>query len=84
MPIVLKSRAFDLLETSGPVQACNGIALPLPIFQRLLFFKTLQLDDGGLISRSPVRSAGELFWMLKVKEPKPRVTLPVYWLAVRQ
>jgi len=30
MPIVLKSRSLNLLEPSGPVQACNGIALPLP------------------------------------------------------
>ena len=28
MPIVLKSGSLNLLETSGPVQACNGIALP--------------------------------------------------------
>jgi len=29
VPIVLKSGSFNLLEPSGPVQACNGIALPL-------------------------------------------------------
>ena len=29
MPIVLKSGSLKLLEPSGPVQACNGIALPL-------------------------------------------------------
>ena len=27
--IVLKSGSLNLLEPSGPVQACNGIALPL-------------------------------------------------------
>ena len=27
MPIVLKSGSLKLLEPSGPVQACNGIAL---------------------------------------------------------
>ena len=27
---VLKSESLDLLEPSGPVQACNGILLPLP------------------------------------------------------
>jgi hypothetical protein len=26
--IVIKSGSLNLLETSGPVQACNGIALP--------------------------------------------------------
>ena len=29
VPIVLKSGSLNLLEHSGPVQACNGIALPL-------------------------------------------------------
>ena len=28
MPTVLKSGSLILLEPSGPVQACNGIALP--------------------------------------------------------
>jgi hypothetical protein len=28
--MVLKSGSLNLLELSGPVQACNGIALPLP------------------------------------------------------
>ena len=28
MPIVLKSGNLNLLEPSGPVQACNGVALP--------------------------------------------------------
>jgi hypothetical protein len=31
VPIVLKSGSFNLLEPSGPVKACNGIALPLPL-----------------------------------------------------
>jgi hypothetical protein len=30
LPIVLKSGNINLMEPSGPVQACNGIALPLP------------------------------------------------------
>ena len=29
VPIVLKSGSLNLLEHSGPVQACNGIALHL-------------------------------------------------------
>jgi hypothetical protein len=28
---VLISGSFNLLEHSGPVKACNGIALPLPL-----------------------------------------------------
>ena len=31
MPIVLKSESLNLMEPSGPVQACNGIALPLSL-----------------------------------------------------
>ena len=31
VPNALKSGSLNLLETSGPVQACNGIALPLPL-----------------------------------------------------
>jgi hypothetical protein len=30
VPAVLKSGSLNLLEPSGPVQACNGIALLLP------------------------------------------------------
>jgi hypothetical protein len=30
-PIVLKSASLKLLEPSGPVEACNGIALPLSL-----------------------------------------------------
>jgi len=29
MPIVMKTGSLNLLDSSGPVQACNGIALPL-------------------------------------------------------
>jgi len=32
MLIVLKSGSLNLLEPSGPVQACNGIAIPLHQF----------------------------------------------------
>jgi hypothetical protein len=31
VPIVIKSGSVSLLELSGPVKACNGIALPLPL-----------------------------------------------------
>ena len=41
MPIVLKSGNLNLLEPSGPVQACNGIALP---FYIQLQMNTLQYD----------------------------------------
>jgi hypothetical protein len=32
VPIVLKYRSLNLLEPSRPVNACNGIALPLPTY----------------------------------------------------
>jgi len=40
MPIVLKSRSLSLLEPSGAVQACNGIALllPLPYLQNYVLY----------------------------------------------
>jgi len=31
VPIFLISRSLNLLEPSGPVQVCNGIALPLSL-----------------------------------------------------
>jgi hypothetical protein len=31
VPIVLKSGSLNLLEPSGPAQACNGIALPMSV-----------------------------------------------------
>jgi hypothetical protein len=31
VPIVLKSVSLNLLEPSGPVQACHGIAVPLSL-----------------------------------------------------
>jgi len=34
VPIVLKSGSLNLLEPLGPVQACNGIALPIPFSEK--------------------------------------------------
>ena len=46
VPIVLKSGSLNLLEHSGPVQACNGIALPLAIlFLRKAFCFVIKLKD---------------------------------------
>jgi len=36
MPNVLKSGSLNLLEPSGPDQACNGIALPFTVANNLL------------------------------------------------
>jgi len=38
MPIVLKPGSLNLLETSGPVQACNGFVLPFFFLDKQEFF----------------------------------------------
>jgi hypothetical protein len=50
----MKSGSLKLLESSGPLQACNGIALPLPLHLsrvcKLVFIslaKSLQIIFGG-------------------------------------
>ena len=50
MPIVLKSGSLDLLEPSGPVQACNGIAL-------LYMFRALPCSSSGGLRRNCVHAA---------------------------
>jgi hypothetical protein len=48
VPIVLKPASLNLLEPSGPVQACNGIALPfLPV---LNYFQDV-LDSNLYLNR---------------------------------
>jgi hypothetical protein len=48
----MKSGNLNLLEPSGPVQACNGIALPLPFtftslgFQWRQCYKFVKIQDG--------------------------------------
>ena len=44
MLTVLKSGSLKLLEPSGPVQACNGIALPLPL-PITVIFQEIPLDQ---------------------------------------
>ena len=39
VPIALKSVILSLLEPSGPVQACNGIALPFFFFLPCGYFR---------------------------------------------
>ena len=43
VPIVLKSGCLTLLEPSGPVQACDGIALPLMLRREMIaVLRTIQ------------------------------------------
>jgi hypothetical protein len=44
VPIVLKSGSFNLLEPSGPVKACNGIALPLSNWQYAFCKRVVETD----------------------------------------
>jgi hypothetical protein len=41
VPTVLKSWSLNLLKPLGPVQACNGIALPLPFTYSLTFYQNV-------------------------------------------
>ena len=43
MPIVLKSGSLNLLEPSGPVQGCNGIALLYTVHYSVSFIEHTQL-----------------------------------------
>ena len=43
--IVIKSGNLKILEPSGPVQACNWIALPLPLVEILYTRVSLNVKD---------------------------------------
>jgi len=43
VPNALKSGSLSLLEPSGPVQACNGIALPLPLPLPLVYLWLIEI-----------------------------------------
>jgi len=43
VPAVLKSGSLILLENSRPVQACNGIALPIYIYIYRVYIQDLEL-----------------------------------------
>ena len=45
--VVMRSANLNFLEPSGPVQACNGIALPLPLLSliiRILYIRTYLIN----------------------------------------
>ena len=37
LAVVMKSRNLNFLEPSGPLQACNGAALPLPFLTSIRY-----------------------------------------------
>jgi len=54
VPIVLKSGSLNLLEHSGPVQACNGIALLIQSFVKPMVFLAIWGKKLLLIKFFPV------------------------------
>jgi hypothetical protein len=66
VPVVLKSGSFNLLEPSGAVKACNGIALLLPLLHFMMehgdFFtalyrkKMLGSRKTGFMSRTGINN----------------------------
>jgi hypothetical protein len=68
VPIVLKSWSLNRLEHSGPVQACNGIALPLPLplplpLHNLLPRETRAQDNCDLHTTKP--RSNYVFYVMK-------------------
>ena len=54
VPTVLKSGSLKLLELSGPVHVCNGIALPLPLTS--VRISNIQIGNQCLNIRSTIHS----------------------------
>ena len=65
MPIVLKSGSLNLLEHSGPVQDCNGIALPSPLPLPFAFTSSFNdfLPKRFVLLRAVGRQA--VFWVIR-------------------
>ena len=66
MPIVLKSGSLNLLEPSGAVQACNGIALPF--YSVFNFLKSSQFTEyfkqyGFLLCFLGFHKTPEISWL---------------------
>jgi hypothetical protein len=62
VPTVLKSGSLNFPEPSGPVQACNGIALPLLIFVEKKIYKMQHLEVSG----TPVLYIGRTVFKVQV------------------
>jgi hypothetical protein len=59
VPIVLKSGSLNLLEPSGPVQACNGTALPFTVVLTLTVVILFSSGYDGLVARISVNVVSE-------------------------
>ena len=71
MQTVLKSGSLNLLETSGLVQACNGIVLPLPPgIKSLKWFSTFRFQAYNTRVQSLVK---------QFERRRPNVRLRIKW-----
>jgi len=94
---VLKSGSLDLLEHSGSVQACNGIALPLPLLQTNSRTVTQTMSLSFYCTLFPIHSPVFLFHIncdtcsalnklhspFPHQKPRPRTRISC-WEATRQ
>jgi len=81
MPIVLKSGNLNLLEPSGPVQACNGIALRKQLYLTYLLCNTCRwhcivchdLKNEKYFARDIKMKMGIVKWSDHKNTPPPKV-----------
>jgi len=76
VPIVLNSGSLNVLELSGPVQACNGIALPLCVYVYEYVIWT------NIYSRKwkYFKPSGIFFWAV---ENADNSRLLIFWMKLR-
>ena len=70
MPIVLKFGSLNLLESTGPVQTCNGISFSLPF--------TLAYGEQGWTARNDVRWLVQFLKILRIVLSRFRLVLGLY------
>ena len=51
--VVMKSGNLNFLEPSGPLQACNGTALPLPLYTHTHTERHAETDTQGVFKKTP-------------------------------
>jgi len=71
VPIVLKSGSLNLLEALGPVQACNGIALP--------FMKNFEWKEIPMLSVADSFYWRHLFYCVQVLLDADNGSLQQLW-----
>jgi uncharacterized membrane protein YeiB len=85
VPIVLKSGGLNILEPSGPVLACNGIALSLGCIEKWqLKFNFMSFSDVGLIllSNFPLHSIRPSFSFSLCSVFFPQITVFIFILLI--